>query len=195
MKKIGITGGIGSGKSTVCEVFKLLDVPVFHADLAARQVQDNDPAIKSELKELFGDAIYTPAGVLDRRALASLIFANVNLLQKVNSLIHPAVQQRFNEWLKTKSELDYVLYEAAILIEGGNQAALDLIILVVADEEIRIRRVVKRDHINNEQVKDRIRNQLSDEEKMKFADYILVNNNNNLIIPEILKLDKILRSV
>ncbi len=194
MLTIGITGGIGSGKSTVCKVFKVLGVPVFQADMVARRLQNEDPQLKKSLIELFGPEIYADDGLLSRKKLAEIIFNNRQYLDKVNSLIHPAVRQEFERWKAQMIKFPYVLYEAAILFETGNSHSFDYTILVIAEEKERIERVMKRDSTTTEAILHRIHNQMNDTEKKKLADFILENNNNQMIIPQILKLDKILKS-
>src|ERR1035437_4169776 len=152
MIKIGITGGIGSGKSMVCEVFKLLGVPVFHADSVARDLQQNDVQIRTSLIDLFGEEIYTSDGTLNRQKLAELIFNDKELIEKVNKLIHPIVREVFINWADKHSGVSYILYEAAILFESVYYKDLDLNILVVADENLRIKRVMKRDNMTKEAV-------------------------------------------
>lgn len=193
MKKIGITGGIGGGKSIVCEVFKLLGVPVYHADDEARDLQHSNYQIRSSLIQLFGESIYTPEGLLDRKKLAGLIFTDKELIGRVNQIIHPVVRENFSVWADKHADEEYILYEAAILFESGYYKDLDLNILVVADEDIRIKRVIQRDNSTEEAVRQRINNQMPDEEKMKIADFILENNEKNLLIPKIIELDKVLR--
>jgi len=193
MKKIGITGGIGSGKSTVCEVFRLLGVPVFHADIEAKNLQNNDLNIKYRIKELFGEDVYTPEGILDRKKMAGIIFNDQKFLEAINGIIHPAVRNCFQKWCENYQKLPYVLYEAAILYESGFASDFDRNILVIADERLRIERVIKRDQITEETIKERIKNQMPDIEKLNKADFFIENNNQSLIIPQILKLDKLIR--
>ena len=194
MLTIGITGGIGSGKSTVCKVFRVLGIPVFQADMVARRLQNEDPQLKNSLIELFGPKIYADDGLLNRKKLAEIIFNNRPYLEKVNSLIHPAVHQEFKCWKMKMTKFPYVLYEAAILFETGNSRRFDFTILVVADEKERMERVMKRDDTTTEAILHRMHNQVNDTEKRRLADFILENNNDQLIIPQILKLDKILKS-
>ena len=193
MKKIGITGGIGSGKTTVCEIFKLLGVPVFHADTEARNLQNSDIAIKKLLIDLFGAEIYPNDGMLDRKQLAEIIFNDKKALSAVNAIIHPAVRQCFMKWLENHRNSAYVLYEAAVLFESGYASDLDENILILADETIRIKRVIQRDKISENLVRQRIKNQMPDFEKIDKADYILENNGFKLLLPEIIKLDKLIR--
>jgi dephospho-CoA kinase len=194
MLTIGITGGIGSGKSTVCRVFRVLGAPVFQADLVARKLQDEDPEIRGRLIELFGPEIYTENGLLNRKKLAEIIFSDLLLLEKVNNLIHPAVHRELKKWKEQMFKFPYVLYEAAILFETGNFRSFDYTILVVADQKERIERVMKRDNLSAEAVLQRMNNQMKDADKIILADFIIENNDNQLIIPQILKLDQFLKS-
>ncbi|MEI7523168.1 MAG: dephospho-CoA kinase [Mariniphaga sp.] len=193
MRKIGITGGIGSGKTTVCEIFKLLGIPIFHADQEAKYLQNNDLIIKNQIIKLFGEDIYTSEEILDRQKLATIIFNNKQALFAINEIIHPAVRQRFQNWTEKFQAVPYSLYEAAILFESGYASDFDLNILVLANEKLRIERVINRDGTTEEIVKQRIRNQIPDNEKIKLADFIIENNADNLLIPQILKIDKLIR--
>ena len=194
MKKVGITGGIGSGKSTVCEIFHLLGVPVFHADDEARYLQNNDLTIRDQLSGLFGADIYYSVGGLDRKKLASLVFNDHVSLDKVNKIIHPSVRQSFINWSHKYTNEPYIIYEAAILLECGYAKDFDLNILVLADENIRIERVIKRDNISDNLVRDRIKNQMADSQKIKFVNYVIENNNSQLLIPQIIELDLAIRN-
>jgi len=195
MIKVGITGGIGCGKSTVCKVFKGLGIPVFEADAVAKQIMTSDPQIRKLLIEAFGIAVYLPDGSIDRKYLAGLVFNNESLLSKLNSIVHPAVFKEFDEWCGTKPRIlgAYVLHEAAILFESGFYKMMDKIIAVVTNEEERIQRVMKRDGATMEMVRQRIQNQMSDAERIKLADFVISNNDNELIIPQILIIDKKIR--
>ena len=193
MMKIGITGGIGSGKSTVCEIFHLLGVPVFHADIEARLLQNNDAQVRDKLIGIFGENIYSLTGELNRKRLAGLIFNDQQLLQKVNLIVHPVVRQCFMDWANENTNSLYVLYEAAILLESGYANDFDLNVLVVADEMARIERVISRDHTNETQVRERIKNQMTDEQKIKLVDFVIENNDRQLLIPQIIEIDKAIR--
>ena len=192
MKKIGITGGIGSGKTTVCEIFKLLGVAVFHADDEARYLQNNDLEIKERLIDLFGGSIYFPDGKLNREKLASTIFNNSKAMEDVRTIIHPAVRKSFLKWVENHLDEPYVLYEAAILLESGSASDFDRNILILADEKVRTERVIRRDHTSEEKVMQRIRNQMPDIQKISMADFTIENNNEMLIIPQIIALDTII---
>jgi len=190
--KIGITGGIGSGKSTVCKVFKLLGVPVFEADTVAKQLMDSNDQIKNGLVNLFGESVYTKNGSVDRKKLASIIFNDDIQLQKVNELVHPVVRSKFLNWAENQT-VSYVVHEAAILFESGFYKMMDFTILVSAPEEERISRVIKRDGSLPQQVKERIQKQWSDEEKIKLASLVINNSEDELILPQIIKIDKQLK--
>jgi dephospho-CoA kinase len=190
---LGITGGIGSGKSTICKVFKTLGVPVFEADLHAKKLINSNNEIRDGLQQLFGNNIYDENNLLNRSMLANLIFNDDNLLQKVNNLMHPAVRNDFIQWVE-KQNSDYVIHEAAILFESGFYKMMDFTVLVSAPKEMRIKRVVERDNIKAEMVESRIKKQWPDEEKRKLASLELVNDNKTLLIPKILEIDKKLKT-
>ncbi|MEI7422742.1 MAG: dephospho-CoA kinase [Prolixibacteraceae bacterium] len=194
MLTIGITGGIGSGKSTVCRVFRVLGIPVFQADNVARRLQDEDANIRSKLIAYFGPDIYTENNLLNRKKLAGIIFNSPVDLERVNHLIHPAVHKEFENWKAKMTCYPYVLYEAAILFETGSASRFDYTILVVTDEKERLQRVMKRDNLSSEAILQRMRNQMQDSEKIKLASHIIKNNDNQLIIPQILVLDQFFKS-
>jgi dephospho-CoA kinase len=195
MLTVGITGGIGSGKSTVCRVFGVLGIPVFQADSVAARLQNQDPSVKKGLIGLFGPQIYQEDGLLNRKQLAGIIFDDKLLLEEINKIIHPAVHKEFNHWkIQKENQFPYALYEAAILFETGSFRSFDFTILVIADEKERMDRVIKRDHSTAEAVKKRMSNQMKDSEKLRLADFIIENNDNQQIIPQILKLDQILKA-
>lgn len=193
MLKIGITGGIGSGKSTVCKVFAVLGIPVFEADQIARQMMNSDPDVGKQLIHTFGESVYLPDHTIDRKYLAGIVFSNPSLLAQLNSIVHPAVQKAFFDWV-SKQEARYIIHEAAILFESGFYKLMDKTITVATNEDQRIQRVVKRDGISLEQVKERIRNQWNDSERIKLADFVIKNNDADLIIPQILDIDKKIRA-
>jgi dephospho-CoA kinase len=184
--KLGVTGGIGSGKTTVCRIFCVLGIPVFSADSEAKVIMDSDEAVKKQVNALAGKDMYT-SGTLDRIGMASLIFNNRELLQKINAIIHPVVTERFLDWEKTQNA-PYVILEAAILFESGVVKLLDRVLTVIAPEEERIERVVKRNSLAREQVIERIRNQSDDKYKISLSDYVIRNSENDVIIPAVLKI-------
>jgi dephospho-CoA kinase len=186
--KLGITGGIGSGKTSVCRVFNVLGIPVFSADPEARKIMENDINIKNEINAIVGKDIY-PEGRLDRMELASLIFNDKNLLEKVNSLVHPIVFDKFIRWTKEQTT-PYVIMEAAILFESGGYKLVDRVATIVAPVEERISRVTQSNMLNRDQVMERIKNQMTDEERIRMSDYIIHNSENDMIIPVILDINK-----
>jgi len=192
MIKVGITGGIGSGKSTVCKVFKVLGIPVFEADKVARQLMNSDNRIRIQLINIFGSSVYLSDKTVDRNFLSGIVFNNSTLLAKLNSIVHPVVQNTFDEWCKSQQS-PYVLHEAAILFESGFYKLMDKTIVVATDEAERIQRVIKRDGSSDELVRERIRNQWTDEQRIKLADFVIGNNDNELIIPQIVIIDKKIR--
>lgn len=183
---VGVTGGIGSGKSTVCKVFSELGIPVFNSDLAARQLMNEDDALKAHMTGLFGDEVYKD-GVLDREFVASRVFADVSLLTQLNAIVHPAVGSAF-EAFRNDCVAPYCIKEAAILFETGIYKELDRIILVTASEAIRIDRVVQRDQTSEEEVRARMAKQWSDEQKIPLADEVLANNGSELLVPRVIEL-------
>jgi dephospho-CoA kinase len=193
MIKVGITGGIGSGKSTVCKVFRTMGIPVFEADVIAKQLMNNDPTLRQQLIHLFGSSVYQSDQTIDRKYLAGIVFSNSSLLSKLNEAVHPAVRKSFDEWLLNQNS-PYVIHEAAILFESGFYKMMDKTITVVTNETERIDRVVKRDHITIEMVQQRMKNQWKDEQRIKLADFVIGNNDNELIIPQIIEIDKKLRT-
>lgn len=190
--KIGITGGIGSGKSSVCKVFNVLGAPVFEADAVARELMETDVELRNGLIDLFGADIYSPNGTLDRKKLAGLIFNDDLKLKKVNELVHPAVRAYFLKWADNQN-VPYVIHEAAILFESGFYKMMDYTILVSAPEEERIQRVSRRDGATEQQVRERMQMQWSDAEKRKLATLEIKNADPDLILPGIIKIDKQLR--
>ena len=188
MIKIGITGGIGSGKSTVCKIFETLKIPVYNADISAAKIINTNKELKKALISLFGEDIYTDLGILDRKKLAKIIFSDKEALAKVNSLIHPAVRADYQEWLEENKEAKFTIKEAAILFESGAYKQVDKVITVFAPEELRIKRVMNREPITREEVLRRIKNQMSEEEKIKRSDFVIYNDEKQLLIPQVIKL-------
>jgi dephospho-CoA kinase len=192
--RLGVTGGIGSGKTSVCRVFNVLGIPVFSADSEARIIMEADLRVISAIKSIGGRNIYSD-GVLNREELAKLMFNNNEILKKVNHAVHPVVLEQFGKWEKLQVA-PYVIMEAAILFESGAGNLMDRILTVVAPIEERIDRVVKRNTLTREQVIDRIKNQMDDEEKIKKSDYVIDNSDNMMIIPAILEIhDEIINNL
>ena len=188
MKTIGLTGGIGSGKTTVGEVFKQIGIPVYNCDLQAKLLTNKNSEIKIKLISLFGKDIYDNKG-LDRPKLAEIIFKDKSALEKVNSIIHPIVRQDFSHWVKNQNNVPYVIQESAIMFESGLFQSLDMVITVTAPVEIRKKRVILRDNLSEGQVLSRMNNQISDDERVQKSNFVIVNDDQNLIIPQVLFVD------
>jgi dephospho-CoA kinase len=184
--KLGITGGIGSGKTSVCKVFNVLGIPFFSADPKAREIMENDDSIIRRINSVAGRNLYAE-GNLDRMALANIIFNDNSLLEKVNSIVHPIVFDHFMKW-ELEQEAPYVIFEAAILFESGASKLVDKIATVEAPVEERVERVIRRSNLSREQVMERMRNQIDDDSRIKMSDYVIYNSENDMIIPAILKI-------
>ncbi|HOX75876.1 MAG TPA: dephospho-CoA kinase [Bacteroidales bacterium] len=172
--KLGVTGGIGSGKTSVCRVFGVLGIPVFSADPEAAIIMNTDPDVINGINDISGRNLY-PDGILNKEELASLIFHDPELLKKVNSLVHPVVFDHFRIWAD-KQTTPYVIMEAAILFESGASKLVDRVATVVAPVEERINRVIIRNRLTREQVTDRIKNQMDEEERIRLSDYVINNS-------------------
>lgn len=190
MFKVGITGGIGSGKTTVCKVFELLGVPVFYADSVAKSIMYTDNELREQIIRVFGKDSYFVNGDLNRAYISSIVFKDETELQKLNGLVHPAVFRAFDLWVSEQVNAPYVMKEAALLFESGSYKMCDQTILILAPEAIRIARVTERDKISAEDVKLRMKKQWPDAEKQKLADHILRNDESHLLIPEIINLHR-----
>ena len=188
MIKVGITGGIGSGKTTVCRVFELLGIPVFYADNVAKTIMQTDSQLKNEILNTFGQESYLVDGQLNRPYISSIVFKDQSQLNKLNALVHPAVFRAFDRWIAEQKDVPYILKEAALLYESESYKMCDLSILVISPESTRISRIKARDHISEEEIMLRMKRQFSDEQKMKLANHILINDENRLLIPQILDL-------
>lgn len=193
MLKVGITGGIGSGKSTVCRVFSVLGIPVFESDKIARELMNTDTEIKQQLVDLFGTAVYLPDQTINRKYLAGIVFNNPSLLAQLNTIVHPVVRKTFFDWCE-KQQTPYIIHEAAILFESGFYKMMDKTITVITSEHERIQRVMKRDGITLEMVNERIKNQWNDQQRKELADFVIGNNDDELVIPQIIEIDKKLRA-
>lgn len=188
MYKVGITGGIGTGKTTVCRIFALLGIPVYDADTRSRWLTENDPGIRVSLIAQFGPQVFDGT-VLNRAYLSSVAFKDASTTALLNAITHPAVALDFENWTLAQSAAPYVLKEAALLYEAGTAKDMDAMIVVSAPMELRIKRVLKRDSQRTaKQVQDIMDRQWSDEKKQSLADYILYNDEEHLLIPQVLAL-------
>ncbi len=191
-KIIGITGGIGSGKSVVAKVFATLGIPVFNADEEAKRIMQTSPVIKSKLIEQFGASIYSDKG-LEKEKLAAIVFSDPYQLQLLNAIVHPITIQSAKDWA-AKQNSPYVIKEAALIFESGSAEGIFKVIGVTAPLSLKIHRVMQRDGITKEQVDARMRNQISDTIKMRLCDYVIHNDNQQMVIPQVLAIDKDIRA-
>ncbi|MEJ7693968.1 dephospho-CoA kinase, partial [Daejeonella sp.] len=176
MMKIGITGGIGSGKTTVCKVFEVLGIPVFYADNAAKSIMHTDVLLRQDIIAGFGQESYFENGGLNKKHISSIVFSDKKQLTKLNALVHPAVFRAFDIWVDEQKHAQYVLKEAALLFESDSYKMCDQSILVKSPEELRIERIIQRDNTSADEVRLRMNRQFSDEKKEKLADHIIVND-------------------
>jgi dephospho-CoA kinase len=187
MLKIGLTGGIGSGKTTVAKVFEVLNIPVYYADEAAKELMHTNELLKQQLILHFGKETYFDNGQLNRKHLSSIVFSNKEKLELLNSLVHPATIADAKEWVD-KQQSPYVIKEAALLFESGTSEGLDYIIGVTAPNALRIKRVMDRDGVTAEEVKRRMAHQVDEALKMKLCDFVLHNNEQELLLPQVVTL-------
>jgi dephospho-CoA kinase len=185
MKKIGLTGGIGSGKSTIAEVFKVLNIPVYNSDERAKALMNENQLLIEEISNVFGAHIYQN-GELNRAELGAIVFKNPELLQQLNAVVHPVVGDDFNTWCNNQQS-KYVIKEAAIIFETGINKMLDGVIAVIAPDELRIKRVLKRPGMTEELIKDRMSRQLPTETLIDKANWLINNDETVLVIPQVLK--------
>lgn len=194
MLKIGLTGNMGSGKTTVSKVFEVLGIPVFYADDAAKEVMVTDEILINGIKSAFGVKAYFDDGSLNRKYIADIVFNDSEQLAKLNSLVHPATFRAFDAWLKSISDVPYVLKEAALLFESDSYKLCDYTIMVQAPLETRIKRVMQRDKLTREEIEKRNAKQFSEEKKAQLADYLINNDGSQLVIPQVLKLHEVFLS-
>lgn len=187
MIRLGITGGIGSGKSTVTDIIKLLDIPVYIADIESKKITESSPVVRKKLMEAFGNDLYE-GQKLNKQLLASYIFNDRHKLVIANSIIHPVVDQHYCEWVKSHQHHHIVALEAAILYESGMQRLTDKVMMVYTPLEERIARTILRDNTTREKVLERINSQLSDDEKLKLADYIVYNDEKKSLIEQCIEI-------
>ena len=175
-KIIGITGGIGSGKSLICRIFSTMNIPIYDADSRAKYLINKDIPLKKSIKNLLGDNAYTPTDEYNREWVASQVFNNPDLLKQLNSLVHPCVQKDSHNWVKKYTKFPFLLYEAALMKAAGVDNMFDKVVVVNAPIELRIKRIQVRDKRSEQEIKAIIARQITDEERLKIADYIIENN-------------------
>ena len=184
MKKIGLTGGIGAGKTYVSKIFQKMGIPIFNADEQAKKCMVEDSSLKAAVQLAFGESMYLK-GVLQKDALANIVFNNTEALGKLNALVHPIVKQKFEDWC-TQQSTSIVIKEAAILFESDAHLGLDAVVCVSAPEKLRIERVQKRDGSSVEQIESRMSKQMPQAEKEELADFLIVNDQVQLLLPQVL---------
>ncbi len=187
MIRVGLTGGIGSGKSLICSILGKLGVPVYKADVEARRLMNDHPVLRTGIRDLFGEQAYGQGG-LDREYLAEQLFGDAEKLEIMNSLVHPIVREDFLLWSDLQKAVPYVVEEAAILFESGANRVMDQTVLVTAPEAVRIARVMDRDGYDLDAVKRRIGHQMSEEELRKLADHIIENDGQQMLLPQVIEL-------
>lgn len=195
MLKIGITGNIGSGKTTVSKLFELLGIPVFYADDAAKSIMVTDKLLISEIKKVFGEESYFDDGMLNRKHIAGIVFNNEAQLARLNAIVHPAVFRAFDSWVAQIVDAPYVIKEAAVLFESASYKFCDKSILVSAPLDIRVKRVMQRDGISREEAESRNARQFTEEKKITLADYVIKNDETELVIPQVLTLHEVFLSL
>ena len=190
MLKVGITGGIGSGKSIVSRVFEVLGIPVYYADDAAKRLMNSDDRLVQQVVFHFGPGAYDN-GVLNRKYLAAQVFGNTEKLELLNSIVHPATIADAERWMQEQTT-PYAIKEAALIFESGSQEHLDTVIGVYAPEPLRIQRVMHRDHVSREEVKRRMSKQIDENIKMRLCDYVITNDDQQLVLPQVERLHRVL---
>lgn len=193
MLRIGLTGGIGSGKTTVARIFETLGIPVYYADDAAKELMNTDPELRKKIIEHFGQEAYTPEG-LNRKYLASIVFNNKEKLELLNAIIHPVTIQHAEKWIN-RQNAPYIVKEAALLFESGAAEKLDVIVGVFAPQQLRVKRVMERDGLSEEDIMKRMRQQIDEDMKMKLCDFVITNNDTTLVFPQVIELDKKFRKM
>ena len=186
MFQVGITGGIGVGKTTVCKVFELFGVPVYYSDEAAKIVIETQD-VKTKIVEAFGSDVLASDATLDKKKLAAIVFNDKAKLTVLNSIVHPAVDSHFKQWISAQTNAKYIIKEAAILFESGASLAMDKVITVTAPLELKIQRAMLRDKSTREQIEERINNQMSDDEKINRSDFVIYNDDQQLVIPQVIQ--------
>lgn len=193
MLKVGLTGGIGAGKSTVAHIFEVLGIPVYHADQEAKRLMQTNPVLIEKIRMAFSDKAYAD-GMLDRKFLSSVVFNDKQQLELLNSIVHPFTIQDGKEWMKRQTS-PYAIKEAALIFESGSQGEFDSIIGVFAPTTLRIHRTIQRDQVDREKVLHRMEKQLDESIKMKLCDHVLINNEQTLLMPQAIALHQKLLSL
>ncbi len=186
--QIGITGGIGSGKSIVCKVFACLGISVYDADTRSKWLTNHDPEIRNKVINLLGTRAYNTLGEYDRAYVASVVFQDENILKQLNAIIHPVVMQDTDRWVAERNDEAYIIKEAAIMKAAGDGNSLDYVIVVQAPVELRVQRILQRDKRSEAEIRSIIERQVSDESRNAIADFVILNDENAALLPQILAL-------
>ncbi len=187
MLKVGLTGNMGSGKTTVSSIFSTLNIPVFHADDEAKRMYRRED-IREQVIALTGPEILDPYGRINLKALGNIVFPNRDILQQLTQIIHPLVREEFRAWALHYSKLPYIIHEAAIIFESGFRDEYDLVIHISCPEEITVERIIRRDHLSAEKIRERIRFQMDDAKKASLSDFVIINDGKTLVITQVLKI-------
>ena len=191
---VGVTGGIGSGKTLVCNILNKLGVPVYNADREARRLMEEDSELAGQISRLLGERAYRD-GKLDRSYVSEQVFGNAELLRSLNKLVHPAVRRDFTDWASRQEDAGYVVEEAAILFESGAHRFLDRTVLVLAPDKVRIKRVMERDGVDEASVRKRMTHQMDEDRKKEMADHLIYNSGEEMLLPQVVDLhEKLLNS-
>ena len=193
-KIIGITGGIGSGKSLICRIFSTMNIPIYDADSRAKYLINKDIPLKKSIKNLLGDNAYTPTDEYNRAWVASQVFNNPDLLKQLNSLVHPCVQKDSHNWVKKYTKFPFLLYEAALMKAAGDDNMFDKVVVVNAPIELRIKRIQVRDKRSEQEIKAIIARQITDEERLTIADYIIENDDKKSVLEQVLEVYEKIKS-
>jgi dephospho-CoA kinase len=184
--RVGLTGGIGSGKSTVAQIFEVLGIPVYYADVAAKKIMNDDEGLRSAITNIFGEKAYSN-NILDRKYISSIVFSDPAKLQQLNALVHPATKKDGEAWMQEQTS-PYAIHEAALIFEAKVSDLLDLVIGVSSPIELRIKRAMERDKVSREEVLKRMEQQLDEEVKMSKCNFVLINDEQQLLIPQVLEI-------
>jgi len=187
-KIIGITGGIGSGKSLICKIFSTMNIPIYDADSRAKYLITNDLSLKNSIRSLLGENAYAPSNEYNRAWVASQVFNNADLLKQLNSVVHPYVRKDAHNWVKSYPKSPFLLYEAAIMKAADDSNIFDKVVVINAPIDLRIKRIQRRDKRSEKEIKAIVARQISDEERLKIADYIIENDDKKSILKQVLEL-------
>jgi len=187
MLKVGLTGGIGSGKTFVAAIFAHLGIPIFSSDIEAKSLYDTDTRLLRQLRSIFGERIFIE-NTLNKKALAAIVFSDSSALSMLNAFVHPALETHFHTWLSAHAKTPYIIQEAAILFESGFDKLMDKVAVVIAPEELRVKRVMERDKLSAEEVRSRMQHQLKQEELVSMTDFTIVADNVTPLLPQVLSI-------